>query len=50
MTYNTNSPVSKDVAKLTNVSWTIDGRSLERDLQIDKVVIINDLLVLDTVC
>jgi hypothetical protein len=36
------SPVSNDVVKLTNVQWTINGRELERELSIAKVVIIND--------
>lgn len=36
-------PVRKNVIQLTNLPWTLDGRQLSRDLQIEHLFLINDL-------
>ncbi|WP_245747609.1 glucokinase [Parapedobacter koreensis] len=36
-------PVLDNAVKLTNLSWALDGKLLERDLGINRVVLINDL-------
>lgn len=35
-------PVANDISILTNLSWTLDARRLERELEIAKIALIND--------